>query len=82
MAGASHCLKWRDTECFVDRPHWMNTPPEVSVVMSVYNGASDLAVTIDSILSQEGVEFEFIIVNDGSTDGSRQIFRARRPKKA
>jgi glycosyltransferase involved in cell wall biosynthesis len=47
--------------------------PEVSVVMSVYNGASDLAVTLDSILSQEGVEFEFIVVNDGSTDKSGQI---------
>jgi len=51
----------------------MNTRPEVSVVMSVYNGASDLAVTMDSILSQEGVEFEFIVVNDGSTDKSGEI---------
>src|SRR6516225_9750261 len=51
----------------------MNGKPEVSVVMSVYNGASDLAVSVDSILSQEGVEFEFIVVNDGSTDQSGQI---------
>jgi glycosyltransferase involved in cell wall biosynthesis len=48
----------------------MNTYPKVSVVMSVYNGASHLAATLDSILSQEGVEFEFIVVNDGSTDKS------------
>ena len=41
--------------------------------MSVYNGASDLPITIDSILSQEGVEFEFIVVNDGSSDKSGQI---------
>ena len=51
----------------------MNTYPEVSVVMSVYNGASHLAATLDSILSQEGVELEFIVVNDGSTDKSGQI---------
>ena len=51
----------------------MNRNPEVSVVMSVYNGAATLAGTIDSILSQEGVEFEFIVVNDGSSDGSGQI---------
>lgn len=51
----------------------MNGKPEVSVVMSVYNGASDLAVSVDSILSQEGVEFEFIVVNDGSSDNSGQI---------
>jgi glycosyltransferase involved in cell wall biosynthesis len=51
----------------------MNTHPEVSVVMSVYNGASHLAATLDSILSQEGIEFEFIVVNDGSSDKSGQI---------
>ena len=41
--------------------------------MSVYNGASNLAATMDSILSQEGVEFEFIVVNDGSTDATGEI---------
>ena len=51
----------------------MNTYPEVSVVMSVYNGASHIAATLDSILSQEGVVLEFIVVNDGSTDKSGQI---------
>jgi glycosyltransferase involved in cell wall biosynthesis len=51
----------------------MNGNPEVSVVMSVYNGAPDLAPTIDSILSQQGVDFELIVVNDGSSDQSGQI---------
>jgi hypothetical protein len=51
----------------------MTGNPEVSVVMSVYNGASDLAVSVDSVLAQEGVEFEFIVVNDGSSDTSGQI---------
>jgi glycosyltransferase involved in cell wall biosynthesis len=51
----------------------MSTYPAVSVVMSVYNGASHLAASLDSILSQEGVEFEFIVVNDGSRDKSGQI---------
>ncbi len=46
----------------------MNKSPEVSVVMSVYNGADKLEGTLKSILSQEGVDLEFIIVNDGSTD--------------
>ena len=47
--------------------------PEVSVVMSVYNGASHLFATLDSILSQEGVKFEFIVVNDGSSDKTGRI---------
>ena len=51
----------------------MSERPDVSVVMSVYNGAAHLRETIDSILNQEGVSLEFIIVNDGSTDQSPQI---------
>jgi len=47
--------------------------PEVSVVMSVYNGAQYLGESVQSILSQESVDLEFIIVNDGSTDGSKVI---------
>jgi len=46
--------------------------PEVSVVMGVYNGGKDLYESVNSILSQQGVDFEFIIVNDGSTDGSAE----------
>ena len=50
----------------------MNSPT-VSVVMSVYNGADTLARTLQSILDQQGCDFEFIVVNDGSTDGSADI---------
>lgn len=51
----------------------VNRKIEVSVVMSVYNGASNLSATIESILSQEGVAIEFIIVNDGSSDDTGEI---------
>ena len=51
----------------------MSKHPDISVVMSVYNGSSNLAVTMDSILSQQGVELEFIVVNDGSTDKTGEI---------
>jgi glycosyltransferase involved in cell wall biosynthesis len=47
--------------------------PAVSVVMSVYNGAARLAETLRSVLSQKGCDFEFIVVDDGSTDGSGDI---------
>ncbi|MDH3691043.1 MAG: glycosyltransferase [Gammaproteobacteria bacterium] len=47
--------------------------PQISVVMSVYNGEETLSGTIESILDQRGVDFEFIIVNDGSTDGAGEI---------
>jgi glycosyltransferase involved in cell wall biosynthesis len=38
--------------------------------MSVYNGAAHLHESVESMMNQEGVSFEFIIVNDGSTDES------------
>jgi len=47
--------------------------PQVSVVMSVYNGADYLSDSIRSIIDQEGVDLEFIIVNDGSTDNSPRV---------
>ena len=50
--------------------------PNVSVVMSVYNGERYLRSAIDSILGQTFRDFEFLIVNDGSADGSREIIRS------
>lgn len=47
--------------------------PLVSVVMSVYNTERYLAQAIKSILSQTIENFEFIIVNNGSTDKTSQI---------
>lgn len=51
----------------------MRASPEISVVMGVYNNADTLATALDSILSQSGVDLEFIVVDDGSTDGSAAI---------
>jgi glycosyltransferase involved in cell wall biosynthesis len=49
------------------------TTPRISVAMSVYNNAPYLAHAIESILAQTLTDFEFLIVNDGSTDGSGDI---------
>ena len=47
--------------------------PTVAVVMSTFNGDKYLAEQIDSILSQEGVNVELYIRDDGSSDGTRDI---------
>ena len=47
--------------------------PKISVVMPTYNEADYLPEAIESILSQSYRDYEFVIVNDGSTDNSRQI---------
>jgi glycosyltransferase involved in cell wall biosynthesis len=51
----------------------MSSPPDISVVMGIFNDVDRLRETMESILSQEGVSLEFIVVNDGSTDGSDVI---------
>ena len=51
----------------------MTPVPDLSVVMSVYNGAEALPTTLASILSQQSVDFELIVVDDGSTDDSASI---------
>ena len=47
--------------------------PKVSVVMSVYNSERYLREAVESILNQTFTDFEFIIVDDGSTDQTREI---------
>ncbi|MEN6462126.1 MAG: glycosyltransferase family 2 protein, partial [Syntrophomonas sp.] len=47
--------------------------PLVTVLMAVYNGEQFLKESIDSILSQTFSDFEFIIVDDASTDNSRAL---------
>ena len=51
----------------------VSSPLDISVVMSVCNGSDLLAKAVDSILSQEGVSLELIVVNDGSVDDCAAI---------
>src|SRR5579884_342064 len=47
--------------------------PRVSVLMSVYNDERHVRETIDSVLAQSFVDFEFLILDDGSTDGTASL---------
>lgn len=47
--------------------------PEISVLMSVYNASKWLPQSIESILCQSFSNFEFIIIDDGSTDDSLKV---------
>lgn len=57
--------------------------PEISVVMAVYNCEKYLDQNITSVLNQSFSDFEFIIVDDASTDRSREIIGkyAKRDKR-
>lgn len=47
--------------------------PTVSIVMATYNHANFVAETIRSVLAQTGVDFEFLIADDGSSDSTRDV---------
>jgi len=50
--------------------------PKITVLMPVYNGEKYLREAIESILNQTFTDFEFLIINDGSTDKSEEIIRS------
>ena len=54
---------------------------EISVVMPVFNGEKYLKEAIDSILNQTFTDFEFIIINDCSTDKSLDIIQSYKDKR-
>lgn len=57
--------------------------PKVSVLMPCYNAARTLEVALESIASQTLADFELIVIDDGSQDGSDQILAewARRDQR-
>lgn len=47
--------------------------PKVSVILPVFNDERSVAEAMRSILEQSFVDFEFIVINDGSTDNTAQV---------
>ncbi|MGE0567488.1 MAG: glycosyltransferase [Bacteroidia bacterium] len=47
--------------------------PDISAIMIVYNGEKHISEAIQSVLNQTFTNFELIIVNDGSTDSTKEI---------
>lgn len=59
----------------------MPRTPKISVLMTAYNSAPYIAAAIDSILNQTYTDYEFIIINDGSTDKTAEIVRGYTDKR-
>lgn len=55
--------------------------PKVTIIMPVYNGEKYLQEAIDSILQQTFKDFVFLIINDGSTDGTDKILQSYNDKR-
>ena len=49
--------------------------PKISVIVPVFNTGKYIKKCLNSILSQKNVDYEIIVVNDGSTDNSDEIIK-------
>lgn len=56
----------------------MSESPKVTVAVPVYNRERYVRDAIDSILAQTFTDFELLVIDDGSTDGSREVVQAFR----
>ena len=57
-----------------------NSIPAVSVVIPMYNAEKYIGDCLDSILTQTFTDYEVIVVDDASTDKSRDIVKSYLPK--
>lgn len=53
----------------------MNIKPAVTVLMAVYNGHEWISNAIESVLNQSFVNFELLIIDDGSTDSTSEVVK-------
>jgi 4,4'-diaponeurosporenoate glycosyltransferase len=54
-------------------PHPVPGPIDVSIIVPARNEEAGLAACLESLVSQDGVKFEILVVDDGSSDRTRQI---------
>lgn len=59
----------------------MNKNPKISVILSVYNHQNSIKRTVKSVLNQSFKNFEFIIINDASSDSSLEILKKIKDKR-
>ncbi len=59
----------------------MNKYPEISIIIPTYNNQGTIKKTIHSVLNQSFTNFEIIVVDNGSTDGTKTIIKSIKDKR-
>lgn len=59
----------------VATPESFRSAPRVSIVLPVYNHASYVTAALDSVRAQTMADWELIVIDDGSTDGTREVLQ-------
>ncbi len=54
----------------------MSVPPKISIVTPTFNGITTLRETIESVLAQDYKDWEHIVIDGGSTDGTVDLLRS------
>ena len=55
--------------------------PRISVITAVYNSEDFIWETIENVLNQTFTDFEYIIINDGSSDRTKEIIESFNDKR-
>lgn len=67
--------------CLLNKPHENNTKPKVSVLLPTYNSEKFLIQCVNSILNQTYQNFEILVVDDSSSDNTREILKSYKDKR-
>ena len=54
---------------------------DISIIVPIYNAEKYIEKCVDSLLNQTKKELEFILINDGSTDGTHDILKSYKDKR-
>jgi glycosyltransferase len=78
LGHTNYLIRERNDTCLevVEQIQIINTDPLISVMIPVYNAEAFLRDTIDSVLCQTFRDFELLLLDDGSTDGSAGIIQS------
>lgn len=64
----------------MSRPIMTQRLPRLAIVTPSYNTGRYIGAAIDSVLSQQGVEFDYLVMDGGSTDGTIEVLKGYGPR--